>query len=280
MLRNQKDIEKCVIGAADGDVGQVTDLYFDDHAWTIRYLIVDTGSWLSERKVLISPISIQTPDWPTHRLPVAITREQVKHSPAIDTDKPVSRQHEEQYFGYYGYPTYWDGAGMSGAGMDPMGLYPGYAARPGGSAALPAGTAAREQAIEASASASAERAKHSDDDPHLRSCTDVIGYHIHATDGEVGHVEGFLIDDQTWAIRYLVVNTSNWWLGHKVLIAPQWISGVHWSNHSVAVDLSRAAVKAAPAYDASADLDRQLETDLYNHHARPPYWQDSSTPKG
>jgi sporulation protein YlmC with PRC-barrel domain len=276
MLHSQKDIEKCIIGASDGDIGQVQDLYFDDQDWAVRYLIVATGSWLAERKVLISPISIHRPDWSAHRLPATITQEQVKNSPAIETDKPVSRQHEEQYFGYYGYPFYWGGAGMWGAGMDPMGLYPGYAARPGG-ATLPAGSAAREQAVEANASV--ERAKHRDDDPHLRSCMAVIGYHILATDGEVGHVEGFLIDDETWAIRYLVVNTSNWWIGHKVLIAPEWIGGVHWSDHTVTVDLSREAVKTALHYDAAADLDRQREAELYQHYDRPPYWQAASTSK-
>ncbi|MBE0473600.1 PRC-barrel domain-containing protein [Rhodoferax sp.] len=119
------------------------------------------------------------------------------------------------------------------------------------------------------ADAGAERERHCDDDPHLRSCEAGVGYHIHATDGEVGHVEGFLIDDETWAIRYLVVNTSNWWLGHKVLIAPQWIGGVHWSDELVTVDLNREAVKAAPTYDPSTGLDRQRETSLYTHYGRP-----------
>ena len=215
MLHTLKDIEKCAIGATDGDIGKVKDLYFDDHAWAVRYLVVDTGSWLSGRKVLISPISIQTPDWSAHRLPVAITRDQVKNSPDIDTDKPVSRQHEVDYLGYYGYPNYWGGAGMWGGGMVPMAMV-SRLRRPRREAP-PTGKRAIDE------SAKAERARHRDDDPHLRSCEAVVGYHIHATDGEVGHVEGFLIDDETWAIRYLVVNTSNWWLGHKVLIAPQWI---------------------------------------------------------
>ena len=268
MLRSLQDLEKCAIGATDGDIGHTKDLYFDDHAWVVRYLIVDTGSWLSGRKVLISPISIHKPDWPAHRLPAAITRDQVKNSPDIDTDKPVSRQHEVQVLGYYGFPTYWGGAGMWGGAMVPMAMYPGYAA-------LPGGAAEREQAIEESAKA--ERARHRDDDPHLRSCEAVVGYHLHATDGDLGHVEGFLIDDETWAIRYLVVNTSNWWLGHRVLIAPQWIGGVHWSDETVTVDLSREAVKAAPAYDPSAELDRQRESGLYTHYGRPPYWQAGST---
>ncbi|MFP6850757.1 MAG: PRC-barrel domain-containing protein [Pseudomonas sp.] len=245
MLHSQKDIEKCAIGATDGDIGQVKDLYFDDHAWAIRYFIVDTGTWLSGRKVLISPIAIERLDWSAHKLQVAITQEQVEHSPIIDTDKPVSRQHEMLYLGYYGYPTYWDGIGMWGNGMLPMGLYPGYAE-------LPGGNAARDENIEQNARA--EQASHHDDDPHLRSCKAVIGYHIRASDGEVGHVDGFLIDDQSWAIRYLVVNTSNWWIGHQVLITPEQISGVHWPDRTVTVDLSREAVKAAPAYDALVEL--------------------------
>ncbi|NDP38979.1 MAG: PRC-barrel domain containing protein [Rhodoferax sp.] len=266
MLRSLKELEKCTIGATDGDIGQVKDLYFDDRAWVVRYLIVDTGSWLSGRKVLISPIAIEKPDWPAHRLAAMTTRDQVKNSPDIDTDKPVSRQHEVQYLGYYGYPTYWGGAGLWGAGMYPFATVPGQAE-------LPLGVAARQRAI---AGADAERERHRDDDPHLRSCEAVVGYHIHATDGEVGHVEGFLVDDETWAIRYIVVNTSNWWIGHKVLIAPQWIGGIQWSDESVTVDLSRDAVKAAPTYDPPTDLDRQRETSLYTHYGRPPYWTADS----
>lgn len=268
MLRTLEDFEKCSIGASDGDIGRVKDLYFDDRAWAVRYLIVDTGSWLSGRMVLISPISILKPDWPAHRLPAAITQDQVKNSPDIDTDKPVSRQHEAQYLGYYGYPNYWGGVGLWDAGMVPMAMVPGYAA-------LPGAAAEREQAIEEGEKA--ERERHRDDDPHLRSCTALIGYRIHATDGEVGHVEGFLIDDETWAIRYLVVNTSNWWLGHKVLITPQWVGGVHWSDQTVVVDLDRAAVKTAPPYDPSAALDRPGETDLHTHYGRPPYSKAGST---
>lgn len=267
MLRSQKDIEKCVIGATDGDVGQVRDLYYDDHAWTIRYLIVDTGSWMAGRNVLISPISIHKTDWPAHRLVAALTQDQVEKSPAIDTDKPVSRQHEVEYFGYYGYADYWGGAGIWGGGMVPMGLYPGYAVIPGGNAG-------RDQAIEDSARA--QRALHRDDDPHLRSCKAVIGYHIRASDGEMGHVEGFLIDDESWVIRYLVISTSNWWMGHQVLIAREWIGAVEWSDKTVAVDMSREAIKTAPVYDPSVELDRQYEAQLYAHHGRLPYWQDDA----
>jgi len=271
MLRTLQDLEKCTIGATDGDIGRVKDVYFDDHAWVVRYLIVETGSWTSSRKVLISPISIRTPDWPAHQLPVGITREQVKHSPDIDTDKPVSRQQETQFLGYYGYSSYWDGTGLWGAGMLPYAMYPGYSA--------PAvDRVTQELAVESALRA--ERAQHLHDNPHLRSSKAVVGYHLQAIGGEVGHVEGLLIDDQTWAIRYLVVNTSNWWMGHKVLIAPQWIDGVHWSDRTVTLNLSREVVQNAPHYDPAASLDRQGEVGLYTHYGYPPYWTAGKAFKG
>ena len=266
MLRNTKDIENYAIGATDGNVGQVKDFYFDDHAWVIRYLVVDTGPWLLSRKVLISPISIHDPDWAARTLPVAITREQVRNSPDIDTDRPVSRQHEMQYLGYYGYSPYWGGTGLWGAGMYPYGMYPGRAG-------FGWDGAGREKVNDEVARA--EQARHQDDDPNLRSCSAVIGYHIHATDGEIGHVQGMLIDEDTWAIRYIVVNTSNWWFGHQVLIAPQWIKDVSWRDKRVSVDLTRASVKDAPPYDATAELNRDRESGLYQHYRRPGYWTDA-----
>jgi len=117
----------------------------------------------------------------------------------------------------------------------------------------------------------AERARHRNDDPHLRSCDAVNGYHVQAKDGEIGHISGFLVDEATWAIRYLVVNTSNWWMGHEVLIAPPWISGVHWSDKTVSVDVSRDAVKASPLYDSKALLDREWERNLHKHYGRTSY---------
>lgn len=270
MLQTLKDLEKCTIGATDGHIDHVKDLYFDDHAGVIRYLIVDTGPWLASRKVLISPISIQKPNWATHTLPVAITRGQIEGSPNIDTDQPVSRQQEERYLGYYGYPNYWGGAGMWGGGMFPMAIYPGYTG-------LPVAEVKRGKAMDDAAKAVRER--HRGDDPHLRSCKTVIGYQIQATDGRVGHVDGLLIDEETWAVRYLVVNTSNWWIWHKVLIAPQWIEGLNWSEKSVAVDLSRGMGQAAPPYDPSAELDQQRETDLYTHYGRLPHEKAGTTPE-
>ena len=266
MLRSMKDLENCTIGATDGAIGKVKDFYFDDDDWAVRYLVVETGSWLDSRQVLISPISLLKPDWAARSLPASITQAQVRHSPGIDTDKPVSRQHEQDYLGYYGYPAYWGGTGLWGEGVVPYGLVPESVGSGG------FGATRAEQEREAEAYAAAKRARHRQDDPHLRSCQAVIGYHLQATDGEIGHVEGMLVDEETWAIRYLTVNTSNWWLGHQVLVAPQWVSAVHWAEESVFIDLTRVSIQEAPPFDSTAELNRLTEMGLYKHHGRPGYW--------
>ncbi len=265
MLRNAKEMEGYAVGATDGDIGHVKDFYFDDEAWVIRYLVVDTGGWLSSRKVLVSPIAVGTPNWEERSLPASISREQIRKSPDIDTDKPVSRQHEMTYSGYYGYPYYWGGAGYWGGGMYPNLMMPGYGGL-GSSYSYPgSGEGQREMARR-------ESARHEQEDPHLRSCNAVIGYHIHASDGDIGHVAGMLIDEQTWAVRYLVLDTSNWWVGHQVLIAPQWIKSVNWSDETVAISMTRQAIKDAPSYDPKAALNREAEDRLYSHYGQTDYW--------
>lgn len=270
MLRHTKDLEHYSIRATDGPIGKVKDFYFDDDVWVVRYLLVGAGSWLSSRKVLISPISICRPDLRQYTLPVALTKQQVRLSPDIDTDKPVSRQQEEAVLGYYGYPDYWGDVGLWGAGLYPYGLIPGYAGD--GPDRLESG-----QAFEAHLRD--ERGRHRNDDPHLRSCKAITGYRIHATDGEVGHVSAFLVDDETWAIRYLIIDTSNWWVGHKALIAPPWIKGVHWVEQAVSVDFSCDAIKDAPAYDPGVPWSREHERDLYRHYHRNGYWAGSDAPE-
>ena len=264
MLRSMNDLEDYAIRATDGDIGHVKDFYFDDEAWVIRYLVVDTGSWLSSRRVLIAPIAIGEPNWSERLLPVSVTKEQVRNSPDIDTDKPISRQHEVRYLGYYGYPYYWGGTGLLGGGAYPTMMMPGY----GGLVSTPHSPQSEaEKSFERE-----EAARHENDDPHLRSCKAVMGYHVQATDGDIGHIQGLLVDEQTWAIRYVIVNTSNWWMGHQVLIAPQWIENVSWPDATVSVNVTRQAVKDSPPYDSAAKLDRNREVGLYKHYGRPGYW--------
>jgi sporulation protein YlmC with PRC-barrel domain len=188
MLRNVKDLRGYAIRGTDGVIGRVDDFYFDDENWGIRYLVVNTGSWLSGRRVLISPIALGHPGWMPRQLAVALTRAQVERSPDIDTRRPVSRQCEAEYLRYYGYPYYWGGAGLWG-----MGAFPG--------------SLTTEGRIEEELRAQRTHPTSTPDDCHLRSSNAVIGYHIEATDGDIGHVEDLVVDDYTWAITHLIVTT-------------------------------------------------------------------------
>ena len=186
---------------------------------------------------------------------------QVEESPAIDTDRPVSRQNEIAYYSHYGYPYYWSGPYLWGA-------YPYPVPPPDRATSL-------------------ENEQHWDwagesGDPHLRSSAAVIGYYIAATDGDIGHVEDFLVDDATWAIRYMVVDTGNWWSGKTVLVSPQWIARVDWNESKVHVDLTREQIKNSPAFDPSNPVHRDYEALLWDYYGRPRYWsdrRDEATPR-
>jgi len=262
VLRSAEDLRGHTIQAADGEIGKVDQFLFDDQTWTIRYLVVNTGNWLLERLVLVSPIAIRAIDWQQRLVEVNLNREQVEHSPNIASDQPVSRQQEEEYFRYYRYPPYWGGPGLWGTG-----LYPPYAGYAGA-----AGPPADMLPMAEPSPAQTER----QGDPHLRSTHEVVGYSIQARDGEIGHVEDFIVDDATWSIRYMVVATRNRWPGKKVLISPRWIESVSWSARTVAVDLTREAVKQSPEYDSSKVLNREYEIRLHRYYQRSGYWEDSA----
>ena len=250
MLTNKR-LKDFVIRATDGELGTVDQLYFDDESWAIRYLMVETGGWLGGRRVLISPISVTQTDWDNKRLDVALTKKQVQHSPNIDMHKPVSRQHEAEYLGYYGYPYYWGGPYLWGPAFYPAGL---------------------ASSNNTSTQAMADRIRKESTDSHLRSTEAVTGYNIQAADGEIGHVDGFVVDDDAWAIRYMEVATRNWWPGKKVLVSPAWIERVSWTESKVYVGLSREAIKTGPEYIESRPVTREFENRLYSHYGRPPYW--------
>ncbi|MEO6569202.1 MAG: PRC-barrel domain-containing protein, partial [Opitutaceae bacterium] len=181
---------------------------------------------------------------------VDLTKKQIEESPSLASDKPVSRQFEESYYGYYGMPMYWAGGYSWGASPYPM----------------------RDRARW-----SEEKRSEKAWDPNLRSTSDVTGHHLQATDGEIGHVEDFIIDSETWAIRYLIVSTRNWWPGKKVLISPQWIDRVSWDQSKVYVGLSREAIKTSPEYDEAALLNREYESGLHRHYNRPSYWDSENS---
>jgi hypothetical protein len=250
MLTNNKALKGLVIRATDGEIGTVDHLYFDDQNWAVRYLIVNTGNWMDDRKVLISPHSILQVDWKACQIDVSLTRKQVEKAPNIDTHKPVSRQHEAEYLGYYGYPYYWDGPYLWGASGNPIGPVPLIGAQ----------------------SEIADRIRDASADSHLRSTDAVAGYHISAKDGEIGHVDRFIIDDEAWTIRYLEVATKNWWPGKKVLLSPAWVERVSWEESKVFAAVTREVIQTCPEYVASVPITREYENKVYFHYGHPPYW--------
>ncbi len=268
MLRNLNDLEGYAILAVDGAIGDVKDFYIDDESWAVRYLVVETGNWFASRKVLISPISLGQADASERKLSSSITRDQVRNSPGIDTEKPVSRQHEIDYLGYYAYPLYWGGSGLWGNSTHPNMMMPDFVSTP--SVVTPQ--------MDDILGAGAPAIRHHADDSHLRSCNTMSSYHVHATDGEIGHVQGLLVDDATWAIRYIVVNTSNWWLGHQVIIAPEWIDDVSWSDGLVSLNLTQQKVKDAPPFDSAFRVDRMHEVSVYKHYGTMAYWEKEQLP--
>jgi hypothetical protein len=252
MLRNARQLEACELRARDGKIGHVSDFYFDDRAWTIRYLVIDAGTWLENRQVLIAPAAVRAPEWEKHLLPVELTREQVRHSPPVDTAQPVSRDVEAQLARYYNWPAYWGSPVFPEMGfglpLAPLPFPPPAPRQP----ERQAGTAAVHE------------------DPHLRSVSAVSTYDLEAADGGLGHVEDFLIDDASWQVRYLVIDTRNWWPGKRVLIAPQWIDEIGWDDARVHVHLSRATIKAGPAYDPARPATPDYTRVLHDHYGLPP----------
>lgn len=217
MLQNTKELHGARIAALDGDVGHVKDFYFDDKTWVIRYLVADTGTWLSGRLVLLSALAFAEFDRLAETLHFKLHRKQIEASPAIDSQRPVSRQYEVEYYQHYGWPVYWDGGALWGIGGSPVVMTP-----------------SRDQM---------EARLHHRDDKHLRSAKAVIGYAIHTTDGEIGHVSGFMFDEETWAIRAMAVETGHWYAGKKILIPTNRIERISYEESSVFVGLTKADIQ-------------------------------------
>lgn len=233
MQRNLKNLTGFGIGATDGEIGKVESFYFDDKSWSVRYLAVKTGSWLFGRTVLISPMALQNTDWEGSDFPVNLTKEQVQQSPDIDTQKPVSRQHEMDLSRHYSWQPYW------GSGFYAGGLW----------GVMPPAPLFDERIMKDVYST--EEVQQKNGDLHLRSTGQVTGYHIQATDGEAGHVIDFIIDDKTWQIAYVVIDTLNWIEGKKLMIPVKNIKEINWAASKIILDISIAGVKSCAAFDKS-----------------------------
>jgi hypothetical protein len=241
------------IQATDGRIGTVDTLLFDDTTWKIRWLVVDTGNWLPGRKVLVHPSAIAAADHRDRHLAVGLTKAQVEASPDILQDAPVTMQMQRNLYSYYGWDPYW-GPDFYVADMAGLAMPGGY--EYGGPQGIESDMLVRGG---------------DDGDPHLRSMASVQGYHIHATDGAIGHVENFLLDDVTWSIRYLIVDTRNWWFGAHVLVSPFAVASVDWAAGEVRLDISQGQVKSSPAWDPLKIIDEMQERRLHAHYGWPGY---------
>jgi len=241
------------IAASDGRIGTVSDFLFDDRTWKLRWLVVDTGTWLSGRKVLIHPSAIGQADYERRELPVALTKEKVGDSPDLLQDQPVSQQMEYHLYDYYGWDPYWGGASYFGGGAigEPLSP-PGYA-----------GMARRE--------VDEMLARSHEGDPHLRSLAAITGYNVHASDGGIGHIADFIVDDASWIIRYLIIDTRNWWPGAHVLLSPYAVREISWSRHQVQLDVTRERVQSSPPWNPMEALDEAYEKRLHGHYDWPGY---------
>jgi hypothetical protein len=235
------------IEATDGAIGEVRDFYFDEETWTIRYLVADTSRWLPGKRVLIAPEAFDELNWAMGRFPVKLTQDQVRNSPDIAEDLPVSRQWETDLHNYYGWIPYWD--------LYPIGHEPMLRVPPAPEPERPAVSSRREH-----------------NDPHLRSMREVRGYEIAASDGKAGQVEDFVAGTDSWKILYLRIDTGGWLSDRTVLLPVDLINQVNWPSRHVVVDLQRQRIEDGPVLDPDAPINRDYETKLYEHLGRTPYW--------
>lgn len=237
MLINLRELEGYTIEAADGHIGHVRDFFFDDHSWTVRYLVADTGNWLPGRNVLVATDAFKGLDRENRRFTVNLTKKQIEASPTIEEHMPVSRQHEYDIRSHYSWPIYWsnESAPITLSEFEPI------------SRVTPTFEA------------------------NLESTNDVINYHFHATDGSIGHLEALIVDE-SWVIRYLVVDTRNWWPGKRVILSPDWITSFDTTARMIQVDHLRDQIGHSPAYHPEVPIEREYEERLYEHYGRGKYW--------
>lgn len=249
MLRSTKALIGYRLAGLDGEIGKCKDFLIDDRQWGLRYMVADTGRWLPGRKVLVSPIALGDADWFERCFSVRLSKEQIETCPPLDADMPVSREYEKRWSRHYGFPYYWAGDdsllwGTAG--------HPGYLFRSAGESEFP------------------EDPGEDPDSHHLRSISEMTGYNISALDEDIGHAEDFIIDDDTWAIRYVVVDTRNWLPGgKKVLVSKSWIQSVSWKFRKLDVDLEKSQIESGPEYDPAMPINREYEMRMYDFYGRP-----------
>ncbi len=248
MLRSAKDILDFRLHAVDGDIGKCADFIFEDGHWGVRYLVVDTGPWLLGRKVILSPIFFEEPDWEAGRFQVRLKKEQIENAPPLDSRAPVSRKYAVAWTRYYATQPFWTGPEAAAPKTLPKHL-------------------------RAEAARLLER-QIGDDEPLLRSTDEVTGYEVEGTDGRVGYVDDFLIDDEGWMIRYFIVDTRKWLPGRRILSSPRWVRDVDWVEREVRLSLSCEQIESSPEFDPDTTVRRSYEEELHAHYGEVGYWMD------
>jgi hypothetical protein len=230
-------------------VGKANDFLLDDKEWVVRYLVADTGGWLTGRRVLVSPYLLGDPDLGriNSDSPVGLTQSRIEECPPLDKQAPVSRRYELEMAKYYSYPAYWS------AGVEHWGV----GAHPVAPLQFSKEHLDGIEAIE---------------DCHLRSVAEVLGYHVRASDDEIGHLEDFIVECDTWVTRYLIIDTRNWLPGKKVLISPAWLYEVDWHERKVHAAMTCDAIKGSPEFNPSSPVNRDYEGRLYDYYGLPRYW--------
>ena len=221
--------------ATDGEIGSLHDIYFDDESWAIRYFVVDTGDWLPDKKVLVSPGFIGLPDEEREILPVSLAKNELENCPERDSEKPVSRQHDESLLEPRIWQTYWIGGyyPVAGTGMS-LPIVPVFEDRN---------------------RLDVDPAKCiGDGDPHLRSIDAVTGYSAVSTDSRRWYVDDFVIDCNIWKIKYITVARGKWFAEKKVQIPVELIREVSWDDFSVFISLSDEAFEQSPEFEPSRHM--------------------------
>jgi sporulation protein YlmC with PRC-barrel domain len=249
MKRSVKSLIGYTMSATDGAIGKVKDVYFDDETWTIRYLILETCDWLSGRKVLICSQALLATNWHNETFPINLTKKQIEHSPVINTDMPVSRQQEMQLHEYYPWSNYWV-SGMGIAGMGTTGMV------------MPM----RESVGEEISEKAHKPNKKPHGDHHLRSTETLIDYKVKAKDGDIGEIEDFIIDNTTWKMIFLVIDTGDWFPGKKVLLSSKWIKEINWDLSRIDINLTEVKVKNSPEYYPHQLINDVYEKNYYDYY--------------
>jgi len=253
MLLALSDLNGYRMEAAATTIGVIADCLFDDRTWKVRWLVVDAGSWLTGRRLLVHPSAVMQTDHERCVVAVDLTIAQLANGPSVRMGSPICRDVEERFFDYYGWDPYWgDSAFGANALAAPLGVASVLEERQPGS---PHGAANRQP----------------DGDPHLRSIAGVTGFHVAAIDGGIGHVDAFLVREPEWVIRYLVADTRNWWPGRHVLLSPFAVASIRWADREVELDVMRASVTAAPQWDHDGPMADGYERLLHGHYNWPGY---------